>query len=166
MTKHSEYLKQWRLDNPDKTKKYNENRSEEKHKWYLKNRDRIQEKKKEPENKKRIANQIKLWKEKNRDKCHKYCREYREKLTKKVIEHYGGKCECCGETNFLFLTIDHIKRNGKEERRKLGSNNLSIYRKIILENYPEGYRVLCYNCNCGRERNNGVCPHKKLTAFM
>jgi hypothetical protein len=19
--------------------------------------------------------------------------------------------------------------------------------------------VLCYNCNCGRERNGGICPH-------
>jgi hypothetical protein len=21
--------------------------------------------------------------------------------------------------------------------------------------------VLCYNCNCGRARNGGVCPHQQ-----
>lgn len=22
------------------------------------------------------------------------------------------------------------------------------------------YQLLCFNCNCGRHRNGGVCPHK------
>ncbi len=28
-------------------------------------------------------------------------------------------------------------------------------------NFPPGFRVLCYNCNCGRNHNKGICPHKK-----
>jgi hypothetical protein len=26
-------------------------------------------------------------------------------------------------------------------------------------NYPEGFQVLCHNCNMGRQINGGVCPH-------
>lgn len=26
--------------------------------------------------------------------------------------------------------------------------------------YPPGYQVLCFNCNCGRAKRGGVCPHK------
>ena len=35
-----------------------------------------------------------------------------------VYEAYGGyKCACCGETEPMFLSIDHIDNNGAEERR-------------------------------------------------
>jgi hypothetical protein len=27
-------------------------------------------------------------------------------------------------------------------------------------NFPSGYRVLCMNCNHGRKRNGGICPHE------
>jgi hypothetical protein len=23
--------------------------------------------------------------------------------------------------------------------------------------------VLCFNCNCGRYHNGGICPHKQIT---
>jgi hypothetical protein len=32
--------------------------------------------------------------------------------------------------------------------------------KIIRENYPPEYQVLCFNCNCGRALNGGRCPHE------
>jgi hypothetical protein len=25
------------------------------------------------------------------------------------------------------------------------------------------FQVLCFNCNIGRERNGGMCPHKAVT---
>jgi hypothetical protein len=28
--------------------------------------------------------------------------------------------------------------------------------------YPEGFQVLCMNCNWGRYRNGGVCPHELM----
>ena len=36
----------------------------------------------------------------------------RTKNKERIIEAYGGKCECCGESIFEFLTIDH--RNGRK----------------------------------------------------
>lgn len=67
----------------------------------------------------------------------------------KVIEGYGGICQCCGENDYLFLSIDHINNNGAEERKIKDTHD--IYRSLIKNNYPqENYRLLCYNCNCCR----------------
>lgn len=82
----------------------------------------------------------------------------RTTIKKTLMDHYGNICACCGETNPLFLTLDHMNNDGAKHR-KLLSNSTEIYRWLIKENYPEGYQVLCFNCNCGRARNGGVCPH-------
>lgn len=77
-----------------------------------------------------------------------------------VFGHYGGKCACCGETEVMFLTIDHIeKRAGKIEREKNPSMvGLTLMKWLRKNEYPEGYRVLCWNCNlCSGLR--GYCPH-------
>ena len=47
----------------------------------------------------------------------------------------------------------------KEYRQKVSIS--SIYSWLIRNNYPEGFQVLCYNCNLGKAHNNGICPHKK-----
>jgi hypothetical protein len=86
-------------------------------------------------------------------------KRYCNKIRKTVIEHYGNKCECCGEDTYQFLTVDHINNNGNKERKKFnGSRNILI--NIIRNNFPSGYRILCFNCNCGRQINGGTCPHK------
>jgi hypothetical protein len=73
-----------------------------------------------------------------------------------IIGHYGGKCACCGESEPKFLTIDHVNNDGhKEQHMKAGE----LYRKIIRSGFSKRYQLLCFNCNCGRERNGGVCPH-------
>lgn len=106
------------------------------------------------------------WNKSNRQRFLQKDKERRNKRRKEVLEHYGGippKCSCCGESEDKFLTIDHIERHGgKKEREKLKGGGHHNYRYIRKMNYPKGiYRVLCYNCNCGRERNNGICPHEQ-----
>jgi len=83
-----------------------------------------------------------------------------------VLTHYCGEtpyCQCpsglCDVVDLEFLTIDHINNNGAEHRKLVGGMN--FYRWLQKNNYPEGFRVLCYNCNCGRFRNKGICPHEK-----
>lgn len=73
----------------------------------------------------------------------------------KFIEAYGGKCACCGETEIMFLTADHINRDGNKDRIR------DKYRRYV-QNPRTDIRILCFNCNCGRELNNGICPHDKL----
>jgi hypothetical protein len=81
----------------------------------------------------------------------------------KVIEAYGGKCACCGESIIEFLTIDHINNNGAEDRKNNGNKTGGkLYRWLIKNNFPQGeYQVLCFNCNCSKGFF-GYCPHNKL----
>jgi hypothetical protein len=77
-----------------------------------------------------------------------------------VMLHYGGAvCVCCGETDIRFLTLDHINNDGAQHRQRSGSG-INLYCWLKKNNYPECIQVLCYNCNCARAHNNGVCPHK------
>jgi len=94
----------------------------------------------------------------NNDKS-KNIRKNQKKL---VMDHYGNKCFCCGETNIQFLTIDHINNDGYKQDKK---TRVVLYRWIINNNFPEKmFQIACYNCNCGRAKNNGICPHQqKLT---
>lgn len=86
---------------------------------------------------------------------------YRQKIKAEVINAYGNKCTCCSETILAFLTIDHIYGDGHEHRRKLNlGGGTDFYLWLRKNNYPEGFQVLCFNCNCGRQINGGVCPHQ------
>lgn len=82
--------------------------------------------------------------------------ESTKKLRQGVIKGYGGKCACCGESQSMFLTLDHI--NGNDGRK-----GHQLLRWIMRHNFPPQYRVLCFNCNLGRSLNGGPCPHDKLT---
>jgi len=85
-------------------------------------------------------------------------KERRRIIRHQAIEHYGGHCACCGETENSFLTIDHIYGNGGEHRRQIKRFDVAYW--LYLHNYPEGYQILCFNCNVGRYHNGGICPHK------
>lgn len=74
-----------------------------------------------------------------------------------VLDQYGGQCACCGLAEPLFLTVDHINNDGAAHRRKIGPHG--IYKWLIQNRFPNGFQLLCFNCNCGRARNGGVCPH-------
>ena len=86
--------------------------------------------------------------------------KYSKNLRIHIINHYGNKCYCCGETEIKFLTIDHLNNNGYEFRKK-GIRGLAIYRWIIKNDFPKDINIACFNCNCGRAKNNGICPHKQ-----
>jgi len=94
-----------------------------------------------------------------------YRKKKRQSIKLEVIQNYGGKCECCGETIMEFLTIDHINNNGGEHMKELGyRTSTQFYAWLKRNNYPkDDLRLLCWNCNSGRVLNNGVCPHKTVT---
>lgn len=79
----------------------------------------------------------------------------------KCFIHYSGnppKCECCGEQEMAFLTMDHINGGGRKHKKTIRSRLTTWLRR---NNYPKGFRVLCFNCNCGRSINKGICPHQQ-----
>src|SRR5229473_1682678 len=104
------------------------------------------------------------WKDKKNPKRLAYRNDSNKRAMRRLrvelIQAYGGKCECCGEMNPGFLTLDHVYDDGSRERQgPCGSTN-AVRRRLRREGYPRGrYRVLCYNCNMGRTYNGGICPH-------
>ena len=55
-------------------------------------------------------------------------------------------CQHCGENVIELLTIDHINGGGNKHRKSLGQTN--FYSWLKRNNYPIGFQILCYNCNC------------------
>jgi len=85
-----------------------------------------------------------------------------EELRTQTFAAYGGpECRCCGESIREFLVIDHIDGGGNKHRTEVGGG-LAFYRWLRKNGFPDGYQVLCLNCNWGKFINHGVCPHRKL----
>lgn len=86
---------------------------------------------------------------------------HRKQKKIEVINKYGGKCACCGENNIGFLTIDHINNDGHKKRKENTSEGNIIDHLYHKEVDKSVYQVLCFNCNFGKNCNNGVCPHSE-----
>lgn len=98
------------------------------------------------------------------------CQVWRNELKHQVFDYFGAKCACCGETEFLFLTLDHKHNDGAEHRRQLARGRSgrtaspdTVYRELVKTNFADAdrFQVLCYNCNCAKRGNGGVCPHQE-----
>ena len=83
-----------------------------------------------------------------------------QQIKTEVMAAYGGACQCCGERQLEFLTIDHI--DGREDRKHMG---VGLYRWLKANNYPEGFRALCMTCNYTLG-HHGYCPHSNLTQVV
>ena len=94
-----------------------------------------------------------------------YLKTWRQNLRAEVFSHYGGRCVCCGETEDVFLVIDHVLDNGAEERRRInkgkarGASGSATYLYIRRSGFPPDYQVLCHNCNFAKA--HGGCPHAR-----
>lgn len=82
---------------------------------------------------------------------------------KLVLDFYGPFCACCKENEMHFLDIDHVNNDGAFHRKEIGKD-LCIW---MVENsfqtnelVNKRFQVLCSNCNQGKRRNGGICPHK------
>ena len=84
-----------------------------------------------------------------------------ERIKLAAFSAYGNACACCGESESLFLEIDHVHNDGHRHRvRGRRAKGYDLYLWLKRENYPPGFQVLCSNCNQGKRRNGGTCPHK------
>ena len=91
----------------------------------------------------------------SRPEYKEYARTYAEERTRslryQILSHYSGSdqpyCNKCGFDDIRGLCVDHINNDGCKDKRA----NQTLHLWMIKNNYPEGYQVLCANCNTIKE---------------
>jgi len=104
------------------------------------------------------------WKKNNPKRLSELSYLHKVRLRKAFFEMYGSKCACpkCNETLERFLTLDHVNNNGYLMSARSKNRGTDSYKEAIAQYRPDKYQVLCYNCNCGKRDNGGICPHLEL----
>ena len=90
-----------------------------------------------------------------------YQRARQRAMREYAIRYYSKgamKCECCGEAQFKFLTFDHINGGGNQHYKQLKSGHMPNW--LFKNGFPDGFRILCYNCNMSDGIHKG-CPHSQ-----
>lgn len=59
----------------------------------------------------------------------------------------------------MFLTVEHLSSDGGALRKQIGKSTLRMLNWIVAQGFPDDITIRCFNCNSGRARNGGVCPH-------
>jgi len=113
-----------------------------------------------PDCRSRLSSYAMEWRNGRLDGNRAYQRNFNRRRRQMVYDRYGGKCVCCGETQFEFLAIDHINGGGKKHRSDEGIRGSSVIGWIIAHDYPDDLRVLCHNCNLAYGFY-GSCPHRE-----
>lgn len=130
--------------------------------WAETSKDRIRENRKRyhKENREKIIDRVNKWVSENPDKRRKNALAHYYRLQDAAIMAYGGyTCRWCGIDEPLVLSLDHIDNDGAEHRKKLGfKGGARLYNWLKQNGYPQGFQVLCMNCNQGKHRNGGVLP--------
>jgi len=94
------------------------------------------------------------------------------KLKLEAIARFGGKCACCGETKYQFLSLDHVDGDGAEHRRGYGLKSPASTRRphFLRLLKRDGWKtksklqVLCMNCHIAIDLWGG-CPHNEAEGF-
>ena len=109
-------------------------------------------------NQNRIA--VRLWKYRHRAAYFRATKARRERDKLTVMKHYSNNdepfCYRCNFKDIRALSIDHIKGGGGLHKEKLGKKGgRQFYRWLINNNFPNGYQVLCFNCQWIKRAENG-----------
>lgn len=144
-----------RLDASNKWRKKNHPHViKRKREHYAENRERLGREKRERywKNPEKVIAQVKKYRTENRDKIllkkKKEFRDYRFN----VLTYYSKgipKCNNCGINEIPFLHIDHIYGR-KAMGHSRNQSTVGFYRELHKK-HPEGYQVLCANCNIMKE---------------
>ena len=133
--------------------------------WQQQNRDRLLKWRKSyyEANRDKQIQQATIWAAANPEGKKRNSQSHYAKLREQAIMAYGGwVCACCGETERIFMTLDHVNNDQTEFAKVFGRPHTGLFLvKWLRDNgYPEGFQVLCQNCNQGKRLNGGVCPHQ------
>lgn len=106
------------------------------------------------DNKEETMKRTSLYAKENKSKHNTWGTKAKNKLKSEVFSVYScgdPKCKNCDESEIGVLTIDHVAGNGADHRNELFGSNVSgcgykMYQWLKRNNYPEGFQVLCFNC--------------------
>lgn len=87
----------------------------------------------------------KAYYEKHGEKTRAHRKSYYRMQKETVLKHYGNECECCGIPDQEVLTVDHIDGGGAEHRKTVPASQIHSW--LIKNDFPSGFRILCFNCN-------------------
>ena len=104
-------------------------------KWYYANLDRARALKRD---------NMRRYRSENPEKHNAQSRAAKAKMRARLLEIYGSSCAECGFGDPRALTLDHILKNGSDERSRLGERG--VYKRAIDTYLPDEYRTLCMNC--------------------
>lgn len=95
----------------------------------------------------------------NADKKNQKTREARALLRLDILNHYSNGTATCARCAFgdaRALDLDHIDNGGGNHRRTIGRRGATydIYAELKRNGFPEGYQILCRNCNWIKEVEN------------
>ena len=147
-----EWHRKWREKNPDAIQLPQK-------RWYDTNRKEILARRQE----KYDPTYYQAWHQQNRERRNERKKELNRERRMAVLKYYSESdtpfCACCNEQTIEFLCIDHKNGDGSTHRRTIGGGGDKTYRWLIKNEFPEGFRVLCSNCNASRGAY-GYCPHE------
>jgi hypothetical protein len=150
--KLKEYKKRYNIEHKDVISKYQKLHAEK-----ISNR----RKKRRQDHLEEEFEYIRKYRINNNEKLHLQQKRRRDGVRLDVLGYYSPNlcCDICKENIYEFLALDHKFNNGAEHRRRCGSS-FAVYLDIKNNNYPDGYRVLCHNCNL-KYRDNTKCGNRK-----
>ena len=161
--------KRWKLENPEKVKlsiknwqkKHPERMKEADNRYYQNHK--VERQLATREYRKKNPERVKLatmrWTKNNPDKVAKWRTAYRERwynAAKILISKGLQVCACCGNSNKIWLQIDHVIPPTKDEKWKNGrskrTDTRTMARQIALGKLPASdYQLLCANCNFAKD---------------
>lgn len=79
-----------------------------------------------------------------------------------AINALGGRCECCGESEPMFLSFDHIEGVGNAPCRAAGRRGDALIKWMQKRGFDVRgvIRILCLNCHQAITWT-GTCPHQQ-----
>ncbi|NIU00413.1 MAG: hypothetical protein GWN01_05575 [Nitrosopumilaceae archaeon] len=98
------------------------------------------------------------WSENNKNRKNIRVRETKYTKRELAIKTLGGKCICCGVTEWWNLTFDHIDYKTKI---KTEGNMNRLYNKIINGQEHKKYQILCFGCNSSKHKYTECRIHNK-----
>ena len=84
---------------------------------------------------------------------------WKKALRLEVLTYYSGgvpKCAHCGIDDVDVLCFDHINGGGTKDKRRT-----CLPFSLRREGYPEGFQVLCANCNMKKAKQIEIPERKR-----